>query len=153
MIRLKTAILLGALLFFGSEELQAAAIPGVPGAATPAAHPEPLVQGGLLGAISSSIDDVQSKLNLDKDLLDAWRLRADRAADEVDQLVNRPSTRSSWSVAGDFLLLTAVWAGVFGLLWMFGKFLTERLCRHRVLLSRERGQALLVMSCPTASLR
>ena len=63
MIRLKTAILLGTLLFFGSEELQAAAIPGVPAAATPAVHPEPLVQGGLLGAISSSIDDIQSRPN------------------------------------------------------------------------------------------
>ena len=146
MIKLKTAMLLGALLFFGSEELEAATIPGVPAAtttATPPAHPQPLVQGGLLGAISSSIDGIQNKLNLNKDLLDAWRLRADRAADEVDQLVNRPSARSSWAVAGDFLLLTAVWVGVFGLLWLFGKFLTERLCRHRLLLSRERGQALL----------
>ena len=90
MIRLKTAILLGTLLFFGSEELQAAAIPGVPAAATPAVHPEPLVQGGLLGAISSSIDDIQSKLNLDRDLLDAWRLRADRA---------RPMRWINWSIA------------------------------------------------------
>lgn len=144
MIKLKTAILLGALLFLGSEELEAATIPGVPAAAaTPPAHPQPLVEGGLLGAISTSLDEVQEKLDLNEDLLDAWRLRADRAADEVDQLVNRPSARSAWSVSGDFLLLTAVWAGVFGLLWMFGKSLTERLCRHRLLLSRERGQALL----------
>ncbi|NUT75698.1 mechanosensitive ion channel [Pseudomonas sp. C1C7] len=143
MIKLKTAILMGALLFLGSEELEAATIPGVPAAATPPAHPQPLVEGGLLGAISSSLDEVQDKLDLNEDLLDAWRLRADRAADEVDQLVNRPSARSAWSVSGDFLLLTAVWAGVFGLLWMFGKSLTERLCRHRLLLSRERGQALL----------
>ncbi|MGY2261651.1 mechanosensitive ion channel family protein [Pseudomonas sp. SDO55104_S430] len=142
MIKFKTAILLGALLFLGSEQLEAASIPGVP-AATPPAHPQPLVEGGLLGAISSSLDEVQEKLDLNEDLLDAWRLRADRAADEVDQLVNRPSARSAWSVSGDFLLLTAVWAGVFGLLWMFGKSLTERLCRHRLLLSRERGQALL----------
>jgi len=135
LIRLKTAILLGALLFLGSEELEAAAIPGVPAAATaatPPAHPEPLVQGGLLGAISSSIDDIQNKLDFNKDLLDAWRLRADRAADEVDQLVNRPSARSSWSVAGDFLLLTAVWAGVFGLLWMFGQYLAARRFPHRL---------------------
>ncbi len=144
MIKLKTAVLLGALLLIGSEELDAAAIPGLPATtATPPAHPQPLVQGGLLGAISSSIDEVQEKLDLNENLVDAWRLRADRAADEVDQLVNRPSARSAWSVAGDFLLLTAVWAGVFGLLWMFGRFLTERLCRHRLLLSRERGQALL----------
>jgi small-conductance mechanosensitive channel len=144
LIKLKTALLLGALLFLGSEELEAAAIPGVPSAAaTPPVHPQPLVQGGLLGAISSSIDQVQNKLDLNEDLLDAWRLRADRAADEVDQLVNRPSARSGWSVSRDFLLLSAVWVGVFGLLWMFGKFLAERLCRHRLLLSRERGQAVL----------
>ena len=91
MIRLKTAILLGALLLLGSEQLEAAAIPGLPAtatAATPPAHPEPLVQGGLLGAISSSIDEVQTRLDLNQNLVDAWRLRADRAADEVDQLVN-----------------------------------------------------------------
>jgi small-conductance mechanosensitive channel len=147
LIKLKTAILLGALLLLGSEELEAAAaIPGLPAAATAAtsaAQPEPLVQGGLLGAISSSIDEVQSKLDLNEDLLNAWRLRADRAANEVDQLVNRPSARSGWAVSGDFLLLTAVWAGVFGLFWILGRWLTERLCQHRVLLSRERGQALL----------
>jgi small-conductance mechanosensitive channel len=147
LIKLKTAILLGALLLLGSEELEAAAaLPGLPAAATAAtsaAQPEPLVQGGLLGAISSSIDEVQSKLDLNEDLLNAWRLRADRAANEVDQLVNRPSARSGWAVSGDFLLLTAVWAGVFGLFWILGRWLTERLCQHRVLLSRERGQALL----------
>ncbi|WP_448089356.1 mechanosensitive ion channel family protein [Pseudomonas azerbaijanoccidentalis] len=146
MIKLKTAMLLGALLFLGSEELEAAAIPGLPAsttAATPPAHPQPLVQGGLLGAISSSIDEVQNKLDLNENLVDAWRLRADRAADEVDQLVNRPSARSSWSVTGDFLLLTFVWAAVFGSLWLLGKWSAQRLCEHRLLLTRERGQALL----------
>lgn len=146
MIKLKTAILLGALVFLGSEELEAAAIPGLPAAssaATPPAHPQPLVQGGLLGAISSSIDEVQSKLDLNENLLDAWRLRADRAVDEADDLVNRPSNRSGWSVTEDFLLLTLAWAGSFALLWLLGRQLTERLCRHRLLLSRERGQALL----------
>ncbi|VVN85450.1 hypothetical protein PS712_01454 [Pseudomonas fluorescens] len=146
MIKLKTAMLLGALLFLGSEELEAAALPGLPAsttAATPPAHPQPLVQGGLLGAISSSIDEVQNKLDLNENLVDAWRLRADRAADEVDQLVNRPSARSSWSVTGDFLLLTFVWAAVFGSLWLLGKWSAQRLCEHRLLLTRERGQALL----------
>ncbi len=79
MIKLKTAILLGALLLLGSEELEAAAVPGLPAAttaATPPAHPQPLVQGGLLGAISSSIDEVQEKLDLNENLVDAWRLRA-----------------------------------------------------------------------------
>ena len=146
MFKFKTAILLGALLILGSNELEAAAIPGVPAAVTPAvppAHPEPLVQGGLLGAISSSIEEVQGKLDLNEDLLDAWRLRADRAADEVDQLVNHPSSRSTWSVAGDFLLLSGVWIGVFALLWLLGGLLTKRLCQNRLLLTRERGQALL----------
>jgi small-conductance mechanosensitive channel len=97
----------------------------------------------LLGAISSSIDQVQGKLDLNEDLLDAWRLRADRAAVEVDQLVNHPSSRSSWSVAGDFLLLSGVWIGVFALLWLLGGLLAKRLCQNRLLLTRERGQALL----------
>jgi small-conductance mechanosensitive channel len=147
LIKLKTAILLGALAFLGSEELEAAAIPGLPAAAssaaTPPAHPEPLVQGGLLGAISSSIEQVESKLDLNENLLDAWRLRADRAVDEADELVNRPSTRSGWSVTEDFLLLTCVWASSFFLLWLFGRQLVARLCKHRLLLTRERGQALL----------
>ena len=39
LIRLKTAILLGALLLLGSEQLEAAAIPGLPATATPLAHP------------------------------------------------------------------------------------------------------------------
>ncbi|MFJ7109806.1 mechanosensitive ion channel family protein [Pseudomonas sp. NPDC098740] len=144
MFKFKTAILLGALLILGSNELEAAALPGVPATvATPLAHPEPLVQGGLLGAISSSIEEVQGKLDLNEDLLDAWRLRADRAADEVDQLVNHPSSRSSWSVAGDFLLLSGVWMGVFALLWLLGGLLAKRLCQNRLLLTRERGQALL----------
>jgi small-conductance mechanosensitive channel len=146
LFKFKTAILLGALLILGSNELEAAALPGVPAAATattPLAHPEPLVQGGLLGAISSSIDQVQGKLDLNEDLLDAWRLRADRAAVEVDQLVNHPSSRSSWSVAGNFLLLSGVWIGVFALLWLLGGLLAKRLCQNRLLLTRERGQALL----------
>ena len=145
MIKLKTVILLGALVFLGSEELEAAAIPGLPGAssAAPQAHPQPLVQGGLLGAISSSIDEVQQKLDLNENLLDAWRLRADRAVDEADELVNQPSARSSWSVVRDFMLLTCVWVGTFAVLWLLGRQAAQRLCEHRLLLSRERGQALL----------
>jgi hypothetical protein len=109
LIKFRIAILLGALLFLGASELEAAALPGVPAAAEEPAKPEPIVQGGLLGAISSSIDDVQDKLDLNEHLVDAWRLRADRAADEVDKLVNQPSNRSGWSVAGDFLMLSGVW--------------------------------------------
>ena len=98
MFKFKAAILLGALLFVGSNELEAATLPGVPAAAEEPAKAEPLVQGGLLGAISTSIDDVQDKLDLNQNLVDAWRLRADRAADEVDKLVNQPSSRSSHCV-------------------------------------------------------
>ncbi|MBF6042050.1 mechanosensitive ion channel family protein [Pseudomonas sp. P154a] len=146
MLKFKTAIPLALLLFTCSLGLQAATLPGLPAtstAATPPAQPEPLVQGGLLGAISSSIDEVESKLDLNEDLVDAWRLRADRAADEVDQLVNHPSARSSWSVMGDFLILSGVWMSVFAMLWLLGGMLATRLSEHRLLLTRERGQAVL----------
>jgi small-conductance mechanosensitive channel len=146
LLKFKTAIPLALLLFTCSLGLQAATLPGLPAtstAATPPAQPEPLVQGGLLGAISSSIDEVESKLDLNEDLVDAWRLRADRAADEVDQLVNHPSARSSWSVMGDFLILSGVWMSVFAMLWLLGGMLATRLSEHRLLLTRERGQAVL----------
>ena len=143
MLKFKTAILLGALLFLGSNELEATTLPGLPAAAEEPAKPEPLVQGGLLGAISSSIDDVQDKLDLNEDLVDAWRLRADRAADEVDKLVNRPSSRSPMSVVGDFLLLSGVWLGVFALLTVLGALLDKRLSAGRFFRKRQRSQDLL----------
>lgn len=141
----KTAILLVILLCSASFQLQAATLPGMTAltsSATPAVK-EPIVQGGLLGAISSSIDDVQGSFDINEHLVEAWRERADRAADEVDQLVNHPSARSGWSVAGDFALLTCLWIGLFAVLWLLGNQLAKRLCRQRVLLTRERGQALL----------
>jgi small-conductance mechanosensitive channel len=140
LLNLKTAILLGALLVFGSGELEAATEPAV---APPAEKPELLVQGGLLGAISSSIDDVQEKLDLNENLIDAWRLRADLAAGEVDRLVNQRSSLSSWSVAADFLLLSGVWMGAFALLTVLGGLLAKRLNQHSWLQTRERSQALL----------
>nr|WP_283950335.1 mechanosensitive ion channel family protein [Pseudomonas piscis] len=138
----KTAILLGVLLLLGSRELDAAPAPTAP------AKPELLVEGGLLGAISSSLDEVQDKLDLNQNLLDAWRLRADRAADEVGRLVNQPSDRSGWSVAGDFLVLSGTWLGSFVLLTLLGGWLTRRLARQRWLLARPRGQALLEYLLP-----
>lgn len=102
----------------------------------------PLVQGGLLGAISSSIDDLQDKLDLNQNLVDAWRLRADRAADEVDRLVDQTS-RSSWRVAGDFLILSGVWLGTFALLWTGARLLVRRLGQGRWLRTRERMRDLL----------
>ncbi|MGH8361143.1 MAG: mechanosensitive ion channel protein, partial [Pseudomonas sp.] len=149
MLNLKTVLLLGTLLFCGSGALQAATAPVAPAPAAPA-QPELLVEGGLLGAISSSIDDVQDKLDLNQNLVDAWRLRADRAADEVDKLVNQPSERSSWSVAGDFLLLSGVWIGAFAALTLLGRFIVKRLSLQRHIAPRQRLQALLGYLIPYA---
>lgn len=169
MLKFKTVTLLCILFCAGSFNLQAADAPAVaPASAAPAATtapaapaapapapaaiapapakpaaPQILVQGGLLGALSSSIDDVQSNLDQDNYLLDAWRLRAGRAADELDQLVNQSSSRSNVSIAGDFLMLSVVWVGAFALFSVLGRFITVRLNRHRVLLTRYRVRALL----------
>ncbi|WP_339560402.1 mechanosensitive ion channel domain-containing protein [Pseudomonas sp. EA_65y_Pfl1_P113] len=140
MLNSKTALLLGALLFCGSGAVHAAA--AAPEAETPA-KPEILVEGGLLGAISSSIVDVQDKLDLNQNLLDAWRLRADRAANEVGRLVNRPSDRSPWSVAGDFLLLSGVWIGAFALLTLLGRRLVRRVSQRPFVHRRGRLQGVL----------
>ena len=63
MSRIKTAIGLALLLCCASPALQANALPAIAAITgkepAAAAKTEPLVQGGLLGAISSSIDDVQ----------------------------------------------------------------------------------------------
>ncbi|WP_412072524.1 mechanosensitive ion channel family protein [Pseudomonas fluorescens] len=120
--------------------MEAATTPTV---APPPEKPELLVEGGLLGAISSSIDEVQDQLDLNEDLVDAWRLRADRAVSEVDRLVNQPSSRSTWSLIGDFLLLSGVWAGAFALLSLLGGLLVKRLNQHRWLGTRARSRALL----------
>lgn len=150
MLNFKSIVLLCMLLCAGSFNLQAAepaaaapAADTAPDAAEAPAAPEILVQGGLLGAISSSIDDVQETLALDGDLLDSWRLRADRAADELDKLVNKPSARSKWGVVGDFVMLSMVWIGGFAVLTTLGSFLAIRLNRRPFFMVRERSQALL----------
>ncbi len=143
-------VLLCALLFAGSFNVQAAEqVAAAPAADTAAetpeapATPEILVQGGLLGVISSSIDDVQETLALDGRVLDSWRLRADRAADELDKLVNKPTSRSKWGVVGDFLMLSVVWIGAFAALTTLGSFVAMRLSRRPFFQVRERSQALL----------
>ena len=73
----------------------------------------------------------------------AWRLRADRAADEVGRLVDQTTARSPWSVAGDFLLLSGVWAGGFALLTMLGRLVVKRASRRPFLARRQRLQGLL----------
>jgi len=161
LLKFKTVTLLCILFCAGSFNLQAADAPAVaPASAAPAATtapaapastpaapaapaaPEILVQGGLLGAISSGIDNVQDNLDLDHHLLDSWRLRADRAADELDQLVNQRSSRSNVSIAGDFVVLSAVWISAFALLFSAGRVIARRVNRHRLLLTRYRVQGL-----------
>ncbi|MBD8495304.1 mechanosensitive ion channel domain-containing protein [Pseudomonas syringae] len=107
------------------------------------AQPEILLQGGLLGALSTSIEDVQHALNLDENLYDTWRVRADRAANELGRLVKKPSERSAWAMVGDFLLLTLVWMGAFALLYALGRFIAGRLNRRAFMSTRMRIQALL----------
>lgn len=154
MLNFKSFFMLCLLLFAGSFNLQAAAPAAAPAAdaAPPAteepAAPEILVQGGLLGAISNSIDDVQDTLSLDGKLLDTWRLRADRAAGEIDKLVNKPSSRSKWGVVGDFLVLSVVWIGAFAVLTTLGSFLTMRINRRPFFRVRERSQALIAYVLP-----
>jgi moderate conductance mechanosensitive channel len=166
-LKFKAVTLLCILFCASSFNLQAADAPAVaPASAAPAATvapaapasiapapaaptpPEILVQGGLLGAISSSIDNVQGQLDLNNDLVDSWRLRAGRAADEIDNLVNQRSSRSNVSIAGDFLMLSAVWIGVFAILFLLGRLIASRLNRHRVLIERYRVQALLNYVAP-----
>jgi small conductance mechanosensitive channel len=126
---------------------QSAASADAAPAAEPA-QPEILVKGGLLGVISTSIDSVQDKLDLHGHLLDAWRLRADRAADELGKLVNKPSSRSPWAIAGDFLILSIVWIGAFLILNRIGAFIANRLSRHRLLTTRERVRNVLSYVLP-----
>jgi small conductance mechanosensitive channel len=140
------------LLCTGSLNLQAAEAPAAP-AATPeepaaAAAPEILLQGGLLGAISSGIDDVQEKLDLDGNWLDSWRLRADRAANELDKLVSKPTPESQWGAVGDFVMLSVVWIGAFAVLTILGGFIAVRINRRPFMLVRERSQALISYVLP-----
>lgn len=152
MSNFKSVLLLCVILCLGSLNVQAADAPAASTAQssapadTPAAEPEKpeiLVKGGLLGAISSSIDSVQNKLDLDGHLFDSWRLRADRAADELGALVNKPSSRSPWAIAGDFLILSVVWIGAFLILNRVGAFIANRISRHRLLQRYGRVQGVL----------
>ncbi len=153
MSNFKSVLLLCVMLCFGSFTVQAADAPAAstaqssapadPPPATEPAKPEILVKGGLLGAISSSIDSVQDKLDLNGHLLDSWRLRADRAADELGALVNKPSARSPWAIAGDFLILSFVWIGAFLILNRIGGFVAKRLAGYHLFQKYGRIQGVL----------
>nr|WP_244657616.1 mechanosensitive ion channel domain-containing protein [Pseudomonas sp. CFBP 13602] len=122
-----------------TSTLQAAEAPA---ADAPVEEPAPLVQGGLLGAISTGIDDVQKKLDLDEHLLDTWRLRTDRAASEVDKLINRHS-HSALDLATDFILLSVCWMAAFLLAHFLGRFIVARSGHRRFVRERPRLHNLL----------
>ncbi|MGC1329430.1 MAG: mechanosensitive ion channel domain-containing protein [Pseudomonas sp.] len=126
----------------------AVTVPGVPATPAAPAKPEVLVQGGLLSTLSSGIDEVQDSLDLDGHLVDAWRLRADRAADEVGDLVSQHSARSALSLAGDFALLTLCWVVIFGALSLLGRLINKRAARQRFVHQRPRVQGLLSYVLP-----
>ncbi|MDN7139080.1 mechanosensitive ion channel [Pseudomonas sp. JQ170] len=128
------ALLLGALL---SIQL-AFAVPLLPKADKSTEPAEPVVQGGLLGAIADGLDDVSQELDVDNHVIDNWRLRADRAADEVDELVTKPEGLSSLELWRDFAILTITWLIAFVVLTQFGRFLARSSSRSRLLRERPR---------------
>ncbi|WP_408733455.1 mechanosensitive ion channel family protein [Pseudomonas sp. LS1212] len=134
---LKYLLLLSCIL--GSNAYAEAPPPAQPAKAEPVV----IVQGGLLETISSGLDDIQHSLELDGHVLDDWRLRADRAADEIDQLVNQQASRSTLGLIGDFALLSLAWLGTFAPLNLLGQMLTRHFNRQSLLLERPRAQRLL----------
>lgn len=114
----------------------------------PAKEPEPVVQGGLLGTLASGLDDVSQELDIDHHLLDNWRLRTDRAAKEVNQLVDRHDADDLMAMTWDFLILSASWAATFALLCYLGRLAARASQRTRLLRSHPRPQKLLAYLLP-----
>jgi small-conductance mechanosensitive channel len=102
-----------------------------------------LVQGGLLGAITTGLDTVQDQLEINDNIIDAWRLRTDRAADEVDQLISKHSNRPLMSLFIDFVALTCSWIATFVVLSSLGRWLRTRAAGQRFFSSRPRVLSLL----------
>ena len=97
-----------------------------------------LVQGGLLGAISTGLDTVQDQFSVDNNVIDAWRLRTDRAAVEVDKLISKHSNRSITSLLMDFALLTLAWVAAFAVLASLGRWLRKRAAKRSFFSTRPR---------------
>ncbi|WP_213880249.1 mechanosensitive ion channel domain-containing protein [Pseudomonas sp. dw_358] len=144
---MKRPLFIAAALF--SLNLYAAAAAPASTGATPAK--EVLVKGGLLGALTSGINGLQDKLDLDQHVIDFWRLRTVRAADEVDTLVSQHDSRSVMSLIGDFALLSACWAVVFGVLHTLGRWLCQRLLGRRLVRERPRVAGVLGYLLPYTS--
>ena len=104
LIKFRIAILMGALLFLGASELEAATL-RVAAAMKSRPSPNRLCRAGCSGH-HTSIDDVQTNSTSTK-ICGCWRLRADRAAMR-STTGQSPSNRSGWSVAGDFRFVRCV---------------------------------------------
>ncbi|WP_028694466.1 mechanosensitive ion channel family protein [Pseudomonas cremoricolorata] len=137
MLRFITPFLLGCLL--STRLLAADPAP----AEEPAAEPEPVLQGGLLGALADGLDGAAKELDLDAHLVDAWRLRTDRASKEVERLVDRHSVSDTLQLMVDFTTLTVAWAGSFAVLNLLGRWVFARSQRSRWLQGRNRVKSLL----------
>ncbi|MFP3499276.1 mechanosensitive ion channel protein, partial [Pseudomonas sp. SIMBA_059] len=74
---------------------------------------------------------------------DAWRLRTDRAAKEMERLVDRHSASDSLQLAGNFILLTLTWAASFAVLTSLGRWLSKRASATPWLNERQRASSLL----------
>ncbi|MFK3906472.1 mechanosensitive ion channel family protein [Pseudomonas monteilii] len=114
----------------------------------PAEAPAPVVQGGLLGALADGLDTAADDLDLDEHLVDAWRLRTDRAAKEVERLVDRHAGQDGLGLVGDFLLVTLAWVVSFAVLTTVGRWLFHRSRRRTWLSRRPRIEGLLSYLLP-----
>jgi small-conductance mechanosensitive channel len=141
-LRHLSLLLLGCLL---STHLLAAE--PAPTEETPA-EPEAVLQGGLLGALADGLDSAAKDMDLDAHLVDAWRLRTDRASKEVQRLVDRHSGNDTLALAGDFLLLTMAWATSFAVLTLLGRLAFRRLARSPLLSRRKRVRSVVGLLLP-----
>ena len=140
----KTAILLVILLLAGVGTVQAApTLASMMKAEETDGKPPVLVDGGLLGALGSSIDSVQDRLGLSVHLLDIWRLRAEQATDEAEVLAEKVVNQPEGSGVGDFFVVLLTWAGVFAGLMLVGKLLVRSLNKTRAVHARPRLQRFL----------
>lgn len=115
---------------------------------TPAAEQAPaekevLVQGGLLGTLTSSLDNVQDKLDLNEHLVDTWRLRTDRAAAEAGRLFDQQAAASGWELTRDFAVLSLTWIATFFALYTFARVAWSRVGRQGFLHRRPRLHGVL----------
>ncbi|TDF77450.1 mechanosensitive ion channel family protein [Pseudomonas sp. H9] len=111
--------------------------------AKPAEPAEPVVQGGLLGAIADGLDNVSGQLDVDNHVIDNWRLRADRAAEEVDELVTHHSGLTPLQLWRDFALLTVTWLLAFAALTNAGRLLARKSNHARLLRDRPRPRQVI----------